>query len=41
VIGPRVMWEREIGHSELRRVCPQPLSNFCIYTVQQEPTIIS
>jgi hypothetical protein len=31
VIGARVMWEREIGHSELRRMCPQPLSTF-LYT---------
>jgi hypothetical protein len=41
VIGPRVMWEREIGHSELRRVCPQPLFTFCIRAVRQGPTTIS
>jgi hypothetical protein len=41
VIGLRVMWERELGHSELRRVCPQPLSTFCIRAVRQGPTTIS
>jgi hypothetical protein len=35
------MWERELDHSELRRVCPQPLSIFCIRAVQQGPTTIS
>jgi hypothetical protein len=40
-IGPRVMWEREIGHSELHRFCPQPLSPFCIRAVRQGPTTIS
>jgi hypothetical protein len=22
------MWERELGHDELRQVCPRPLSSF-------------
>jgi hypothetical protein len=35
------MWEREIGHNELRRVCPQPLSTFCIRAARQGPTTIS
>jgi hypothetical protein len=41
MIGPRVMWEREIGHSELRRVYPQPLSTFCIRATRQGSTTIS
>jgi hypothetical protein len=41
VIGPRVMWERELGYSELRHVCPQPLSSFCISAVRQGSTTIS
>jgi hypothetical protein len=41
VIGPRVMSEREIGHSELHHLCPQPLSTFCIRTTRQGPTTIS
>jgi hypothetical protein len=41
VIGPRVIWERELGYSELHRVCPEPLSSFCIRVVRQGPTTIS
>jgi hypothetical protein len=35
------MWKREIGHSELRHVCPQPLSSFRIRAARQGPTTIS
>jgi hypothetical protein len=31
------MWERELGHSELRRPCPQPPSSFYIRAVRQGP----
>jgi hypothetical protein len=41
VIGPKVMWEREIGNSEFRRMCPQPLSTFCIRAARQGPTTIN
>jgi hypothetical protein len=35
------MWERELGHSELRRLCSQPLFFFCIRAVRQGTTTIS
>jgi hypothetical protein len=31
------MWERELGHGELRHPCPRPPSSFYIRTVRQGP----